>query len=121
VQGFMSEALLPFESEEEMFSEFSQEPHPKVISSYWEDEMNQDGNIYRKSERMVGTEDLTDWAQAVAAAMITPAEDESDSEPDMQGTVYSLPCFWDYTCLLARFVNNEVACCASRYCVQCSV
>lgn len=73
----MTDTILPFDSEDEMKYAFSKQADPKVISSYWEDELNDDGQVQRFPQRSVGTEDLSDWAQAVAAAMITPAEDPS--------------------------------------------
>lgn len=89
----MSDALLPFESEEEMAAHFFQEPDPKVASSFWEDEVDEDGNVKRSAERMAGTDDLTDWAQAVATAMITPV-DPASLQHAMRGMLLiAMPCY----------------------------
>lgn len=80
----MTSAILPFESEEEMNSAFTQKPDPKVIASYWADELQEDGSVQRSAERMAGTDDLTDWAQAVAAAIVSRGRDAA-TELAMQG------------------------------------
>ena len=124
VQGWMTETILPFESEEEMRSEFTQRPDPKVISSYWADELQEDGSVQRSPQRMAGTEDLTDWAQAVAAALVTRSTDATVHElalhelamEDAAGACQSIHF---HNCSLMLLQTRPCVVCAGESCASC--
>jgi hypothetical protein len=46
VQGYLTESLLPFEGQQELEQHLSGEPHPDVVDTYWEDEIE----VVRKEE-----------------------------------------------------------------------
>jgi hypothetical protein len=69
----MTEALYPFADHEEARAHFNKTPNPAVAHTYWGDELSidKDGKrtISRKSRRISGTTDLSDWGRAVQSAL----------------------------------------------------
>lgn len=80
VQGYLAEAMFPFEYEEDFEAAITGEANPGAVRSYWDDEVNQDGTIERTAGRAAGTEDLVSWGQAVWVAMQTQAQNLDAAE-----------------------------------------
>lgn len=80
MQGYLAEAMFPFEYEEDLEAAITGEANKGAIRSFWDDEVNEDGTIERTSGRAVGTEDLTAWGQAVWVAMQTQAKNMDAAE-----------------------------------------
>lgn len=80
MQGYLAEAMFPFEYEEDLEAAITGEANKGAVRSFWDDEVNEDGTIERTSGRAVGTEDLTAWGQAVWVAMQTQAKNMDAAE-----------------------------------------
>jgi hypothetical protein len=73
----MTSALMPWDSEEDMIAACTGDADLEEPSSFWKDEVDEEGNVSRSAARAAGTEDLHDWARAVAVALVQSEHDKS--------------------------------------------
>eukprot|EP00892_Ulva_mutabilis_P012131 jgi/Ulvmu1/9290/UM050_0039.1 len=79
-KGYLTEAIFPFQYEEDFEAAITGEANKGAVRSFWHDEVNEDGTIERTAGRAVGSEDLTLWGQAVWMAMQTQARNVAAME-----------------------------------------
>jgi hypothetical protein len=51
VQGYLSESLFPFVSDQDLEQHISGEPHPDIVDTYWEDEIEPIKQVPKKEAR----------------------------------------------------------------------
>jgi hypothetical protein len=77
----MTEAMFPFENEEDLLSSWNNSADKGVPSSFWEDEIDERGRIMREESLGHGATDMRDWGVAMQAAF------EDVSTGDFEGAV----------------------------------
>lgn len=89
-QGWMAEALIPFQSHEEMVAHSEGRPTADDPTSFYPDEIDDDGVITRRPHRAAGQVDMSDWASVLRAsaralAAAADAPDSAAAEPTASG------------------------------------
>lgn len=109
-QGWMAEALIPFQSHEEMVAHSEGRPTADDPTSFYPDEIDDDGVITRRPHSAAGQVDMSDWASVLRAsararAAAADAPDSAAAEataPGVEGARFAFLCRISNICAAQR-------------------